>query len=75
MTAPQDKVLTGTMQRASDAMDKAMQSAAMVRILMDVTEPVVTQKIVDAFIEGAKCGAEAMGAEMMAKIKGARCDD
>lgn len=58
------------MQRVSDATDKAMQSAAMARILMDVIEPVVRDKIADAFIEGAKCGAEVMGAELMAKIKG-----
>jgi hypothetical protein len=60
------------MQRVIAATDKAMQSPVMHRILMDVEDPVTTQKIVDAFIEGAKCGASAMGQEVLASFKGAR---
>ncbi len=63
-----------TIDRVNAAADKAMQSPAMHRILMDVNDAVVMHKIIDAFIEGAKCGAETMGGEVLAKLKGARND-
>ncbi len=63
-----------TIERVNAAADEAMQSPAMHRILMDVTDAAVFQKIVDAFVEGAKCGATVMGGEVLAKLKGARSD-
>ncbi len=41
---------------------------------MDVTDGAIIDKIIDAFIQGAKCGAEAMAAEVLAKLKGVRTD-
>lgn len=58
------------MQRVHDAMDKAIQSPAMHRIMMDVTDPLVIDKLVDAFIEGGKCGAHAMAQEVLLNLKG-----
>lgn len=61
-------------QRVDDATDKAIRSPAMARILMDVTEPAVRQKILDAFIEGALGGVDAAGAEWLASIAGGQND-
>ena len=58
-----------TMRRVIAETDKAMQSPAMQRILMDVEDGATWQKIADAFLEGAKCGAAAMGQEVMASFK------
>ena len=69
-----DPLPDDTMRRVIAEADKAMQSPAMQRILMDVEDPATWQKIVDAFIEGAKCGAAAMGKEIIASFKGARND-
>ena len=63
-----------TTERVNAAADAAMQSPAMHRIMMDVDDAVVMSKILDAFIEGAKCGATVMGGEMLATLKGAKSD-
>ncbi len=67
-----------TIERVNAAADAAMQSPAMHRILMDVDDAAVVQKIVDAFIEGVQCGITALGDELtakrIAKFKGARSD-
>ena len=64
-----------TLERVNAAADAAMGSPAMHRILMDVTDGIVIDKIIDAFIQGAKCGAEEMGGEILATLKGGRNDD
>lgn len=60
------------MKRVDAAVDEAMQAPTMTRILMDVNDPVLVQKIADAFVEGARCGADAMGQEVMAHLNGGR---